>query len=206
MLEQLFGSKTRVLLLRLFLNNPEKFFYVREMTRSLGIHLNSVRRELNNLENIGIIQSHTKRDLEKEVEKKLKDNKKYYKLNNNFVFLEELRSLLIKARIILEKSLVAKTEKLGRISFFLLSGAFVGRDDAPVDMLIVGTVNRPKLKILIKDFEKDLGQEINYAILPKDDFQYRKDVTDKFLYDLLEGKNLIVVNKLTPSNPKKYAS
>ncbi len=140
MLERLFGSKTRVLLLRLFLNNPDDYFFVRELSRRLGAHLNSVRRELENLETIGIITSHTKKDLEKEVEKKLKDNKKYYKLNNNFVFVEELRALLIKAQLILEQSLIKKVEALGSISFFLLSGVFVGRTDAPADLLIVGRV------------------------------------------------------------------
>lgn len=196
MLEQLFGSKTRVSLLRLFLNNPEKYFYVREMTRNLSLHLNSIRRELSNLEKIGIISSHTKKDLEKEVEKKLKDNKKYYKLNNSFVFVEELKSLLVKAQLILEKSLIRKIEKLGSISYFLLSGVFVGREDAPADLLVVGKANRLKFQRLINSFEKELGKQINYTILSKSDFQYRKDVTDKFLYDLLEGKNLVVVDKL----------
>ncbi len=196
MLEQLFGSKTRVLLLRLFLNNPEKFMFVREIARILGVHLNGVRRELANLEQIGIIRSHTKADLEKEAGKTLKDNKKYYKLNTNFVFLDELRSLLIKSRLILEQSLVEKVEKLGNISYFLLSGIFVGREDAPVDLLIVGSVNRPKLTRLIGSFEKDLGRPINYTILSKQDFLYRRGLTDKFLYDLLEKKNLVVVDKL----------
>ena len=197
MLERLFGSKTRVLLLRLFLNNPDDYFFVRELSRRLGAHLNSVRRELENLETIGIITSHTKKDLEKEVEKKLKDNKKYYKLNNNFVFVEELRALLIKVQLILEQSLIKKVEALGSISFFLLSGVFVGRTDAPADLLIVGRVKRNRLLKLIKIFERELGQEIRYSVLTAKDFQYRRDVTDRFLYDLLEGKNLIILDYLT---------
>lgn len=196
MLEQLFGSKARVLLLRLFLNNPEKFFYVRELSRRLSLHLNSVRRELENLSKIGIIHSYTKSDLEKEVEKKLKDNKRYYKLNNNFVFIEELRALLIKAQLILEQSLMARVEKLGKVNYFLLSGIFVGRGDAPVDLLVVGKINRQQLKKLIDSFEAELGQPINYSVMSKADFQYRNDVTDKFLYDLLEGKNLVVVDRI----------
>jgi DNA-binding transcriptional regulator YhcF (GntR family) len=197
MLEHLFGSKTRVLLLRLFLNNPDDYFFIRELSRRLGAHLNSVRRELDNLEKIGIITSHTKQDLEREVEKKLKDKKKYYKLNTNFVFVEELRALLIKAQLILEQSLVKKVEKLGSISFFLLSGIFVGRPEAAADLLIVGRVNRRRLTNLIKSFERELGQEIRYSVLSVKDFQYRRDVTDKFLYDLLEGKNLIIIDYLT---------
>jgi len=196
MIEQLFGSKTRVLLLRLFLNNPEKFYFVRELTRDLDTHLNSIRRELSNLESIGIINFYTKKDLEKEIEKEIKDNKKYYKLNSDFVFVQELKSLLNKAQLVLGQSMIRKVEKLGKVKFFLLSGVFVGREDAPVDLLVVGAVNRNKLKALVKSFEKDLGKSINYTIMTKADFQYRYEVTDKFLYDLLGGKNLIVIDSL----------
>ena len=196
MLEQLFGSKARVMILRLFLNNPEKFFYVREISRNLNLHLNAVRRELNNLEEIGILASHTKTDLEKEVEKELKDNKKYYKLNSGFVFVEELRSLLIKAQLILEQSLADKVKKLGSVNLFLLSGVFVGRNDSPTDLLVVGTVDRQKLIKLIKVFEKELGRQINYTIMTKPDFIYRRGLTDKFLYDLMEQKNLLLVDDL----------
>ena len=57
MLEQLFGSKTRVRILRLFLNNPSQPYYLRELTRKLKSQLNSVRREINNLGKMGIIKS-----------------------------------------------------------------------------------------------------------------------------------------------------
>src|ERR1700743_3199076 len=57
MVDQLFGSKTRVKLLRLFYGNPNRSFYVREITRKIDEQINSVRRELANLLNIGIIVS-----------------------------------------------------------------------------------------------------------------------------------------------------
>ena len=61
MIEQLFGSKTRVKLLQLFYSNPNRSFYVREITRKIDEQINSVRRELSNLLNIGIITSETTR-------------------------------------------------------------------------------------------------------------------------------------------------
>ena len=57
MIDALFGSKTRVKLLHLFLNNPNRAFYVREITRKIDEQINSVRRELANMLNIGIIKS-----------------------------------------------------------------------------------------------------------------------------------------------------
>jgi len=184
------------MLLRLFLNNPEKFYFVRELTRNLDSHLNSIRRELSNLQQIGIIDFYTKSDLEKELERKIKDNKKYYKLNSNFIFAGELKSLLNKAQLFLDKSLIKRVENLGEVKFFLLSGIFVGRDDAPVDLLAVGTINRAKLRNLIKGFERDLGKSINYTVMTKTEFQYRYNITDRFLYDLLGGKNLTIIDSL----------
>ena len=46
MIDQLFGSKTRVKLLELFYSNPNRSFYVREITRKIDEQINSVRREL----------------------------------------------------------------------------------------------------------------------------------------------------------------
>ena len=196
MLDKLFGSKTRVLLLRLFLNNPEKFYFVRELARNLETHLNSIRRELDNLEDIGIITSGDRPEkIEDDSEDEGHDNRKYYRLNPHFAFLDDLRSLFIKSNIIMEKELVDKVEKIGDINLFLLSGIFVGRLDAPTDILIVGVVMKPKLAKLIAIFERELGRPINYTIMSKNDFAYRRSLTDKFLLDLLENKNLTLINR-----------
>ena len=71
MVEQLFGSKTRVKLLNLFYSNPNRAFYVREITRKIDEQINSVRRELSNLLSIGIIVSETN------------NNRLYYEINHS---------------------------------------------------------------------------------------------------------------------------
>ena len=58
-IEKLFGSKTRAKLLELFFSNVNKSYYVREITRVIDEQINSVRRELINLESIGVIKSET---------------------------------------------------------------------------------------------------------------------------------------------------
>src|ERR1700760_3352624 len=72
MIEQLFGSKTRVKLLHLFYSNPSRAFYVREITRKVDEQINSVRRELANLLNIGIITSESN------------NNRLYYEVNQTY--------------------------------------------------------------------------------------------------------------------------
>src|SRR5438034_9731944 len=81
MIEQLFGSKTRVKLLQLFYSNPNRSFYVREITRKVDEQINSVRRELSNLLNIGIIVSD------------MSNNRLYYEVNQSYEFYRPLRAI-----------------------------------------------------------------------------------------------------------------
>src|SRR6201995_1711032 len=81
MIEQLFGSKTRVKLLQLFYSNPNRSFYVREITRKIDEQINSVRRELSNLLSIGIIKSENT------------NNKLYYEVNQRFEYFEPLQQI-----------------------------------------------------------------------------------------------------------------
>src|SRR3984957_11271423 len=81
MVEQLFGSKTRVKLLQLFYSNPNRSFYVREITRKIDEQINSVRRELANLLNVGIITSDTS------------NNKVYYEVNQKYEFYSPLQEI-----------------------------------------------------------------------------------------------------------------
>ena len=193
MLEKLFGSKTRVLILRLFINNPDKYFYGRELARSLDSHLNSVRRELDNLEEIGILMSVDKPADESGEEEA--GNRKYYKLNKAFSFVDDLQSLFVKAHMLTESALADKVAKFGEVDLFLLSGVFVGKLDASCDMLIVGSLPKQKVQRLIQRFEKDMSRTLNYALMTSSEFSYRRSVADKFLLDILENKNMILINR-----------
>src|SRR6266567_4072114 len=81
MIEQLFGSKTRVKLLQLFYSNPNRSFYVREITRKIDEQINSVRRELSNLLSIGIITSDAA------------NNRLYYEVDQEYQYYKPLAAI-----------------------------------------------------------------------------------------------------------------
>lgn len=80
-IDALFGSKTRVKLLHLFFNNIERSFFVREITRIVDEQINSVRRELANMKEIGIISSSEK------------SNKLYYSVNKKFAYYKQFNEI-----------------------------------------------------------------------------------------------------------------
>jgi hypothetical protein len=205
MLEQLFGSKTRVRLLRLFLNEKGGQFFVRELTRRIDAQINSVRNELNNLVELGLVVAVEEKLTPGEKRNKAQ-RKKYYRLNTDCLLYPELQALFIKSRVLLEKDLVKNLTATGQVVYLALTGLFVGVDDAPTDMLIVGRINRERLAPLIKDYEREIGRELNYTVLTPQEFKYRREMTDRFLYSILESKKLIVVDNLTGQPERPGAS
>ncbi|MBU0670689.1 winged helix-turn-helix domain-containing protein [Patescibacteria group bacterium] len=185
MLEQLFGSRTRVKILRLFYAHPDSSFFVRELTRKVGEQINSVRRELENLSNMGILISEQK------------DRKKYYRLNQDFILNAELKALFLKSRMTLERKVINQIKETGSISYLALCGYFLDDQEALVDLFIIGRVNKRKLDNLLEKFSETFGQELRFTSMTTEEYRYRKDVTDKFLYEIINRDKVVVIDKLS---------
>ncbi len=201
MLDKLFGSKARLKILKLFVLHPEEEFYIREIARNLKLQLNSVRRELENLEKFGLLTSSFGGTEEIKKDKstpktRSRQDKKYYRVNTNFVLLDEIKSLIVKAQILYERDFIDRLAKIGKPKLLVFTGFFVNNLFSPVDLLIVGRFNKAKLLKLIKELENDIGKEINYTILGTREFKYRRDITDVFLYEILEGRKLVAVDEV----------
>ncbi|MBQ1298844.1 transcriptional regulator [Candidatus Saccharibacteria bacterium] len=188
--EKLFGSKTRAKLRKLFFGNPEKSFYVREMTRVIDEQINSVRRELLNLESIGVIKNETF------------DNKVYYSANNKHPFCRPLSDIFSKKIDTTREKDIKETtwEEYCRPVKNYLKGLVVtnrlpGQDG--IDLLIIGNDRTKKLTRWAEVIEKKQGKPINYVIMTPDDFTYRKSVRDRFILEVLEMEITEIVD---PSN------
>ncbi|MEK7084890.1 MAG: hypothetical protein AAB932_06660 [Patescibacteria group bacterium] len=196
MLEHLFGSKTRYRLLKTFFQRPEKPLFVRELTRILETQINAVRRELELLVALGIV---------KELERKERESggeagnqlRKYYVLNVESLLYPELQALILKGQVWGEQAFLKQMqEKGGKVELLLLAGRFTGDSRAVSDMLIVGALKEQTLSRLIEQYEKECGFEIRYTLMTRDEFDDRREMVDKFLFSLFEGKHVKVVNTL----------
>ncbi len=182
MLKRLFTSSTRIKLLSLFLLNPEEEYFIRELTRKLEEQINSIRRELDNLKKIGILKS------------KERNRKKYYIANKNFIAFNELKSIFIKAMSD-KDNIVKKIMNFGTLEVIVLSGVFVDKE-APVDLLLVGAVDRPALENFLNN-EMESKRPVRFSVMSKDDFIYRRKCKDKFLHDIIDDpENIIALNRL----------
>jgi len=190
MIDALFGSKTRVKLLNLFLNNPGRAFYVREITREVGEQINSVRRELANLIGVGIVRSETV------------SNKLYYEVDTANQFYEPLRAMFANAKAVANDVKVSasawakKFRAIGDVRAVIFAGKLVYGSDSTVDVLIAGdNVSSIKLKNLVKTLERDSGGSLAYTAMTFNDFYYRISVRDQFISDILTAKHEVVLDE-----------
>lgn len=187
-IEKLFGSKTRAKLLNLFFSSPNQSYYVREITRVIDEQINSVRRELVNLEAIGIIKKETY------------DNKIYYSANSKHPYCRPLMEMFsAKIDVIKDPSVRRESwdEYVRPVKRYL--EALVVTNRAPgeegIDLLIIGNDRTKKLTRWAEVVEKKKGRPLNYVILAKDDYLYRQSVKDRFVLDVLEME---IAEKIDP--------
>ncbi len=195
MLEHLFGSLTRIKLLRLFYGNQERAYFVRELSRAIEIQLNAVRRELANLEEIGIIKQ-TEYGQSKEEEAGT-ERSKYYKINTGFFLHEELGALLEKTQLLEERNFIDLLKKrAGDIKMMILTGFFTNATEVGTDILFVGDIKVMAVAKAIRDFEKFLNHAVRYTILDEKEFSERREIGDRFLYSIFEAKHIFAVDEL----------
>lgn len=202
-IDALFGSKTRVKLLHLFLNNPGKAFYVREITRLIDEQINSVRRELSNLLQVGVIASEAS---------EAPDNKLYYEINQGYEFYLPFRAIFAGEK--LKRTATAETNKSSRASeltpaaarwhqatqatpglrLAIAAGALVRGSASEIDLLLVGSVSPVAVKKLVAVIEKEETKSVTFTTLPYEEFYYRLSVRDKFVSELLGHKHVVVTD------------
>ncbi|MFH1621340.1 MAG: hypothetical protein ABIB04_04635 [Patescibacteria group bacterium] len=197
MLEHLFGSKTRLKLLTLFLHHPDEAFYVRELTRRIDTQINAVRREIQNLLMLGMIcEGMAEAQVEDSSVKRPGLKRKYYKANKQFPLFREVCSLLTKAHVLLEKRFDDRIKRTGDFKYVAFMGAFLGTPNQGIDLFIIGKVEEGSFKKIILDLEKEVGFEINYSIMTPQEYIYRKDVADRFLHSILQAPKHVALDNL----------
>lgn len=176
-------SRVRVQIMELFFNQPSEMYFVREITRQTHEEINAVRRELDRMLEAGILKSEER------------GNRLYYYINKNYTFFPELLRM-VKKSTGLGVKMIKQRKKLGTVKFVMFSGKFVNVDSTKrtdVDILIVGDVVLAELEGLIKEEEQKIGREINYSVLPEDEFEFRKQRRDPFLMEVLYGTRVMVI-------------
>jgi len=203
MLNALFGSSIRVKILSLFLLHPENKNYIPQIARDLKLPAISVRREIDNILKLGLIVETANPSIDLAPDQadsqknEIKVKSKYFEANRNFILYPEIKALFIKAQILSSQKFLLNLQKNFQPKLLALTGFFTNYPEAQTDILIVGHIKRPPFLKLISELEKDLGHEINFTILDEKEYLYRQEIMDIFIYNIIEGKTITLIDTFT---------
>lgn len=181
MLSAIFGSEARARLLNILLLDPEKKYDLKTLSKEAGVPLPSARKELKSLAEFGLVRE-------------TDDN---WHADKNFVIFPELRALVVKAQILSSQKFLEGLKKISQLKLLVLTGLFTGDQEAKTDILMVGSLKRPAFLKLVAELEADLGREINYTILTEAEYRYRQEVMDIFVFNILAGKIIILIDEIS---------
>lgn len=185
-LEQLFESPAKVQVMKLFFRNPQENFLVKEVKKRLRINLSAIKKEMKRMEKIGLLRT-----------KQISSRKHLFSINPSFDFFNELRELVLKSSPVSRERMLKAIRGLGKIKLVLLSGLFINNNMSRADLLIVGdNINSRKLNTFIKNIESEAGAEVRCVAMSSEEFNYRYDMYDRFVRDLLSDKHEILINRM----------
>lgn len=180
-LKSLFSSSVRADVLALLLNNPEEKFYVREIATLIRKNPSGVKRELDNLEKMGVLAS------------KRVANLKYFQADKKSPLFSELKSLIAKS-LGIPGALKAMLKTSGaKIAF--IYGPYAESEEADtVNLFIVG----PSSLVFdgLKDIEERFKTRISATVMEEGEFKDKKEGSDADLEKLLSGSKIILMGKL----------
>lgn len=176
-------SKVRIKVLELFFSDLSEMYHVRGIVRAVQEEINAVRRELERLEKAGILKNEKR------------GNRLYYWVRSDYEFFGDILSVVAKTTG-LGAEIIKNKNKIGKISFVMFSGKFVRRKDRrkddEIDILVVGDIVLPELANLIRVEESRRDREINYTVMSREEFEFRKKRRDPFLLSILSGSRVMV--------------
>jgi predicted transcriptional regulator with HTH domain len=181
MLDKLFTSGIRADIISLLFNNPEEKFYVREIARLVRKNPSGVKKELDKLEEMGLVIS------EKE------GNLKYFKVNKNSSLFPELKGLIAKSLGL--PGALKSVLKASEAKTAFIYGPYTLNSNVPsVDLFVVSDSNH--LRNNLRDVEKRFGREIHYTAMRESDYKKKKKSGDRRLKKLLSAKKILLLGRL----------
>jgi predicted nucleotidyltransferase len=179
----IFKSKTRKALFKLYFTNPESEYYLRQLERILDVPVSMIRKELVRLEQESVFLSHRKGNL------------LYYSLNKTYPLFSELKSIVFKT-IGIEGALKQILVKIKGIELAFIYGSFAKKSEnaaSDVDLFIMGDIDDDLLIGEIRKTEDALKREINYTLYTRDEFKRKKVKKDSFILSLIENPKIFLI-------------
>lgn len=162
--------------------NPDRPFYMREIAKITGEPLNAVRRELGYLEKAGLLKSGRRGNL------------KYYSVVKEFPLYPELKKIIY-ATVGLGDYIGSKFTDGGDVDLVFIYGSVARNEEtarSDIDLFVMGQIKEDTLHEMVAKAEKEIGRQISYTLMSKNEFDERQKKGEPFLKRVLADRKIII--------------
>jgi predicted nucleotidyltransferase len=176
--------KTRQGVLAATMMQPERWWYLSDLAKHLGIQPSSLQRELSSLVSAGVLR------------RRKDGNRVYYQADPDCPFLRELQGLLAKTSGLADVLRQALSRFADSIEVAFVYGSIAKseeRSESDVDLMIVGDLGLKDLSAALSRAEGRLNREVNAYTFSMDEFVEKAKSKSHFIRSVLEDEKIFVI-------------
>jgi predicted nucleotidyltransferase len=177
-------TTTQQKVLGLLYSNPERSFYTKEIIRTTGMGVATIKRELDRMLAAGIIGM-TK-----------VGNQHHYQADNSCPIYKELLGIVQKTFGVTEVIREALSPLSEQIDWAFIFGSVAsGKESASsdIDLMVIGKPGFAEVVAALYPAQESLGREINPKIFRKEEWKQKRDSHDAFVTEVLVKSHMDVL-------------
>ncbi len=182
MLKAILGSRTRINILKLFVFNPKKEYYVREIERLIKTSFDLVRRELIHLETIGLLKS------------RVSGKQKYYTLNTEHMLFPEFKSMILKT-VGIGDIIQGAIKNRNDILIAFIYGSYAKNSEnseSDIDLFVIGDILSADLQESVSEVESQTKREINPTVYSLKEFKEKYKAKNHFVLSVIKEPKIFL--------------
>jgi DNA-binding transcriptional ArsR family regulator len=176
--------RTRQAILAATLLHPERWWYLSDLARHLGVRPSSLQRELATLVNAEILRQ--RRD----------GNRIYFQPNPDCPFLAELQGLMAKTAGLVDVLREVLAPFATHIDWAFVYGSMARSEalaSSDVDLMIIGCTGLADIAPALRQVERRLNRPVNPAVYTREEFATKLAAGHAFLHTVLDGAKLFIL-------------
>jgi len=176
--------RIRQAILAATLLHPDRWWYLSDLARHLGVRPSSLQRELAALVDAGVLRQ--RRD----------GNRTYFQPHPDCPFLAELQGLMLKTVGLVDVLREVLEPLTNRIDWAFVYGSIARSEElasSDVDLMIIGRVGLADIAPALRQAERRLNRPVNPTVYSREECATRLAAGHTFLRAVLDGAKLFIL-------------
>jgi len=181
-LDKIISSKARSAIFQILFGFIQKELHLREIQRRSGLSIETIRKEITNLEEIELVS------------KRKDGNRNYFSANKSHPVYKEIHQLVLKTSSFID--IIKDSLNENDIKFAFIYGSIAKGEEkawSDLDLFVIGKIRFRELSNKLIDPAERIGREINPHAMELDEFKQKLKNKDHFISEVSRSPKIMLI-------------